>query len=73
MDVAVGNRTVGFSDIPTNIRRKPIVKIRTRTTAANPVDSEAGAATRNRRTRHASPKRFSFLDDSCMSRAMCRL
>jgi hypothetical protein len=49
------------------------MKIRTRTPATNPLDSEAGAATRDRQTRHGSPKRFSFLDDSCMSRAMCRL
>ena len=49
------------------------MKIRTRSTTANPLDSEAGAATRNRQTRHESPKRYSFLDDSCMSRAMCRL
>jgi hypothetical protein len=62
-----------FSDISTNIRRKPTMKIRTRTTATNPLDSEAGPATRNRHTRHDSPKRFSFLDDSCMSRAMYRL
>ena len=48
------------------------MKIRTRTTATNPLDSEAGPATRNRQTRHDSPKRYSFLDDSCMSRAMYR-
>jgi hypothetical protein len=73
MDVTSADRTVGSATFSTNIRREPTMKIRTRSTTANPLDSEAGAATRNRQTRHESPKRYSFLDDSCMSRAMCRL
>ncbi|VBA52691.1 hypothetical protein LAUMK41_01236 [Mycobacterium attenuatum] len=75
MAAAAPQRTVESSSFEKEAERNPTVKNQTKSNRG--LNDEAGALSRDHRkrphSRRYTPKRYSFLEDSCMSRAMYRL